>query len=145
MKILYHPATAADRPFILSDCSRSYKHSHSAGMTPEELWAENAHKSIAVYLDRPTTITIMACDPANQEVRLGFVCADIVSRTFPYVYYLYVAQPFRRMRIANALLARAGVDRSKPLTFLCKTPTSIKLAAKAPLAKHDPFVGSLLR
>lgn len=141
--ILTRPATAADRPFIVSGWSSSYR-SSSDETAPTSLYAKQKHEEIDFYLARCSTLVahgetgtlfgFIAYDPAV------YATAGKRRVTFNgYVLYVYTAEPFRRrFGVATRLFEVAGIDRNRRFGYLCRTRASWELRSKAPLAKHDP-------
>lgn len=133
MTTTIRPMLPADRAFVRSGWSASLRTSRDVQLIPMRLWAVTMHPVIDHALDRPAARTLIA----EGEVLQGFVCAEP-----GYVLYLYVAQPFRRLGLARALLAAADIDPARRFGYACRTRASwelIVLHRKAPLAVYDPF------
>lgn len=140
MTISYRLATSsdADRQFIVSAWSSSFKASHSAGMIYTDDWPEVMHKQIKRVLDRPDTRVMLAYENTEPDFFYGFIAGD-TSAPVPSVWYCYVKAPYRNMGYARGLFAALGVDPSKPFTYACKTAIVSKLSPKIPLAKWNPL------
>ena len=124
---------ADDRRFVISGWSSSLRLSRDVPLIPMSMWATVMHPVIAHQLDRPGSSTLVA----HGEVLQGFICAAP-----NYVFYVYVAQPFRRCGIALALLGAAGIDPAGRWGYACRTRASWELLVKlrkAPFATYDPF------
>ncbi len=124
----YRPATAADRPFIVSGWSASYRMSRNE-TRPMALYAKQKHEEVNYYLDRAGVETLVA----EGSVLTGFITFERPD----YVMYCYVAQPFRLNGIARALLAEAGIDPATRFRYACQTRASWEVRNKIPLAVHD--------
>lgn len=145
---LYRPADlspdADDRAFVTSTWSSSYKSSHFAGLIASEDWAAIMHVQIGKLLDRPTTRTIVACEPDG--FLYGFVAGD-TSRRLPVVYYVYVKDPFRSQdegggrrgpRHARRLFEALGVDPAATFLYTSRTAIVARLTDKIPRATFAP-------
>jgi len=122
-----------DRAFVLSAWSSSLRSSRDVPLIPMSMWASVMRPVLEHMLDRTTAGTLVA----HGEVLQGFICVEP-----NYVLYLYVAQPFRRLGIARALLAAAGIDPAQRFGYACRTRASwqlLQVHRKAPLAAYDPF------
>jgi GNAT superfamily N-acetyltransferase len=145
MTCAIRPMTAADRQFVRSGWSASYRGARDLPLIPMRGYADIMHPIIDGYLDHPAVRTLVA--EGQLGVLFGFVAADptpYVTRLRDqrlelagYVYYLYVADPFRRRGFAKQLLAAAGVDRANPFGFAASTPWCRKLRNKIPFAEYD--------
>jgi hypothetical protein len=135
---------AADRPFIVSGWSSSYRASRNE-TRPMALYATQKHAEIAFYLERCSTLVAHG----ETGVLFGFLAYDATeylhdlahfgSHTFGYVLYAYTAEPFRRRGVQRALFAAAGIDPSRRFGFHCQTRSSWEIRSKIPLARHDPY------
>ncbi len=143
--IAYRLASPADRAFIVSGWSCSYKESHSAGMIADERWAPVMHVEINATLDRPDVSTIVAYDPDEAPGLadlFGFIVAD---PNIPIVWYCYVKQAYRLLGIARGLYAAMGIDPMRPHYWVCKTADAARLKAslRVPFGNHEPGFGRL--
>lgn len=139
------PMTPADRQFVRSGWSASYRTSQDLPLIPMKGYADIMHPIIDGYLDHPRVQTLVAMGELG--VLFGFVSADpshyvteIRNEDLElagYVYYLYVAGPFRRRGFAKQLLAAVDVERVGPFGFAASTPWSRKLRSKIPFAELD--------
>lgn len=149
---LYRPAESlADRAFVISTWSSSYKNAHTAGLIASEDWAGVMHAQIAKLIDRPGTRTIVAYD--RPSFLYGFICGDTRDR-IPVVHYVYVKAAYRAQQVApegeperweghrqaRGLFAALGVDPAATFLYTCKTSdvADLHLANKIPLARFRP-------
>lgn len=154
MTALIRPALPADRDFIVSTWSSSFRTSHYAGMISMRNYADVMHREIAIVLDHPSTLTLVAEQPGetDEEGRpflYGFVSAASRHRpeSPPYVYYVYVKSPYRRGKerhqldkgYGQLLLEAAGVRPRTPFRYGYQTSMSLQLASKIPLGEWDPL------
>lgn len=154
MTALIRPATPADRDFIVSTWSSSFRTSHYAGMISMRHYADVMHREIALVLDHPTTLTLVAEQPGEIDEHgrpflYGFVSVAGRSKpdSAPYVYYVYVKSPYRRGKerhgmdrgYGRQLLDAVGVRSCSPLRYAYQTSMSLQLAAKIPLGEWDPL------
>lgn len=140
MTLLYRPATAADRAFIVDSWVESYRHAHAAGFSPMPLYQRHARESVNWYLDQPSTGAIVA---ELDGMLAGFCAADRTATTpgrvrrrvdggplkwgtehrpVTMVLYLYVKDAFRHHGIGVGLMAASGVIPEGPFTYASKTP-----------------------
>ena len=125
----------ADRQFVVSTWSSSYRTSPYAGMLAMDTYADVMHREIDRILDHPSTRTIVADEPGETDHEgrpflYGFVCVrdlDVAVarltlrasaaaaddcgpvRANPYVYYVYVKRPYRR-GLHNGLPQAMGTE-----------------------------------
>lgn len=153
----YRSMLDADRDFVISTWSGSFRTSRHAGMLAMETYAETMHLEIEAVLNRPSTQVTVAFEPdqnitAADGQQLPFLYGFIATRedlARPYVYYAYVKTAYRRGRErlslslghGEGLLAAAGIDARAPFGFACRTSISDQLqrARKIPLAEWDPL------
>lgn len=141
--ILTRPATAADRAFIVSGWSSSYRMSKDC-TTPMALYAKHKHEEIEYYLARSSVLVahgetgvlfgFIAFDPTTYVARIAGRRVTLSG----HVLYVFVSSPFRRRGIARRLFDAAGIKRSQRFGFHCRTRWSWELRSKIPLAEHDP-------
>lgn len=141
--ILTRAAVAADRPFITSGWSSSYRLSHDC-TTPMSLYPRQKHEEVHFYLDRAHALVAHG----ETGVLFGFIVYDPTTYVAilggrritldGYVLYVYVATPFRRRGIARQLFAAAGIAPTRRFGYLCRTRQSWELRSKIPLAEHEP-------
>lgn len=155
----FRAMTPADRAFVVSMWSSSFRMSESAGLISMETWASVMHREVERIIDHPAVKTLVAWSPAAgvswspaDDFLYGFI-AYAHSPYHPYVYYVAVKTPYRRGRsrlglpagFAEQLFAAAGIDPRKPFRYACKTPYVSELHAKIPLADYDPLPARFLR
>jgi hypothetical protein len=146
----------ADRQFVLSGWSSSFRKSRYAGLISNARWAEVMHREIGAILDAKDTSVIVACEPGEldhegREFLYGFIATRKTGA--PYVYYVYVklayrlaAHPERPYRIGRRLFAAAGVDPAEPFTFAPPTAIAEQILAtcrhcgrrRSEHGEHDP-------
>lgn len=133
MTIAFRPMVAADRQFVLSGWSSSYRTSIYAGLIRNSTWAEVMHRELGAIIDAPTTAVTVAIEPGelDHEGR-EFLYGFIATRTHgaPYVYYVYVKKPYRYpkpFKIGRRLFAAAGIDPTEPFTSACSTALGDRL------------------
>lgn len=151
---LIRPFTPQDRDFIVSTWSASFRTSHYAGMISMKNYARVMHEEIALVIDHPSTLTLVAEQPGetDEEGRpflYGFVSAAqrLRPESPPYVYYVYVKSPYRRGKerhqmakgYGQQLLEAVGVTQRVRFRYGYETSMSIQLAAKIPLGEWDPL------
>jgi GNAT superfamily N-acetyltransferase len=139
--------TAADRSFVISGWSASMRSSRDLPLIPMDAYATIVHPIIEHYLDHVLVTTQLS--RADNGVLRGFVVADPSTYSARvrgerrelrgYVYYLYVAAPFRGWGIARALLAAAQIDAGSPFGYAVRTRSSYECRAKMPFAEYDPY------
>jgi GNAT superfamily N-acetyltransferase len=130
MTIAFRPMQPADRQFVISGWSSSYRASKFAGLIRNSSWATVMHREIDAYLDMPDTQTFVACEPGEfdhleREFLYGFIATRRTGA--PYVYYCYVKRLYRGRGIARGLFDAAGVDPAGEFAYACETGASIEL------------------
>jgi hypothetical protein len=155
---LIRPATPADRDFIVSTWSSSFRTSVYAGPLNMATYADVMHREIRLILDHPTTLTLVAADPVEVDERgrqflYGFIALrQHIERRPPYVYYVYVKAPYRRGRAqfglelgyATQLFRAARIDPRSPFFYSHPTGWCSTLASKIPLGEWDPMPARFL-
>jgi GNAT superfamily N-acetyltransferase len=136
MTISHRPALTADRQFIVTTWSASYKKSHSAGLVTADDWAGIMHPQLEKILDRTDARAMIATEKSDPDFFYGWIAGD-TSESVPVVYFVYVKQPYRRTGIARGLLKAFGVDPSRPFVYVCKTGIVATLSPKIPFARFN--------
>lgn len=135
MNLSFRPAASpADRRFIVSTWSSSYKKCHSAGLIRAERWAAVMHPEFEAFLDREGAKTLLACEREDPAYCYGWIAGDTTEST-PVVFYVYVLQPYRRTGIARSLFSAFGVDPKKYFVYVCAPPIARTLW---PQARFNP-------
>lgn len=137
----YRKATESDHPFIISGCSASLRMTRDVPLIAMIDWANVMHPQVERLLARAQ------CIVAEGSVLAGFiifdrdtqVVADDGLHVSDYVYYVYVAQPFRRNGVARSLFHAAGIDPTSRFHYACRTLSSYELRRQIPNAKYSPF------
>lgn len=142
MTISFRPMIAADRQFVLSGWSSSFRTSIYAGLISNARWADVMHREFGAVIDAPTTSVIVACEPGEldhegREFLYGFIATR--NRGEPYVYYAYVKKPYRwprPFRIGHRLFDAAGIDPAEPFTYAAGTAIGDKILATCRCGRH---------
>lgn len=149
MTLAFRPAELADRHFVVSSWTQSFRTEDTAGFIQDEDWFSIMDVQIAKALARPDVRTIVACESSAPDHLHGFITADTVERT-PLVYFVYVKRPYRRggrgrlwegTGLARQLFGAIGVDPSNPFNYVCSTRFTRRLRRKIPLAVWKPLYG----
>lgn len=137
------PYVEDDHQFVLSGWSSSYRGSRDISFIPSDWYADIYHRVIEYHLDRVRVLVahgetgvlfgFVAYDPQTYVATIG----DRKVTLAGHVYYIYVAEPFRRRRFAHRLLEAAGIATSQRFGYACRTHWSWKLRAKVPHAEYD--------
>jgi hypothetical protein len=135
--IAYRPAELDDAQFIVSQWSRCFKSSRSAGIIANEDWPRIMHPTIQKIVARPDVKTIVAYENTDSSFLYGFITAT-PDRIVPIVYFVCVKEAYRRAGYARGLFAAMDIDPSERFIYTCWTPVIPKLTGQIPLAKHDP-------
>ncbi|HEY4056668.1 MAG TPA: hypothetical protein VGM39_08665 [Kofleriaceae bacterium] len=150
--IAVREATAADRHFIVSSWTQSYRTAFTAGLIQAEDWYPIMDAQVEKVLARPDVRTMVAHDPNETDGiadLLGFLTAD-VAEIPPLVYYCYTKVSYRRAGrgriwdgpgVTRALFDAFGIDPERPFNYVCSTPMARTLARKIPMAKWQPLLG----
>jgi len=127
----YRAAVPADRAFIVSGWSSSYRLSRDISFIQMADYAKHMHAIVESVLARPRCEVIVA----HGEVLRGFIAFERPD----FVHYVYVAQPYRRNGHARGLFEAADIDPLSRFAFAARTKTSWELRGKVPAAQFDPF------
>lgn len=147
----YRPATAADRVFIVSAWSSSYKAANAAGMIASEDWSTIMHRQIEKLLALPSVRTLVAFERSDPGFVYGFIVGDPDPQTrmvgtppspltAPAVFYAYVKEPFRRVGIARGMFGALGIDPEATFFYACRTSVVSRVVDKIPRARWEPSV-----
>lgn len=117
--------------------------SYDVPLIPMRDYPTVMHPVVDGYLDHPSVTTLV--DVGETGMLRGFIAADPTpyfsyrykTELAGYVYYVYVAGPFRGWQIAAQLFLAAGIDRAAPFGFAVKTRSSFEAREKFPGAKYD--------
>lgn len=137
MKLAFRPAAGpgtADRRFIVSTWSSSYKKSHQAGIIHTDRWAEKMHPEFNGILELPDARTLIAYEETDPDFFYGWIAGDTSENT-PVVFYVYVKESYRRAGIARALFGALGIDPTKYFVYVCGVPLAKTLV---PHARFNP-------
>jgi len=143
--IEFRDATAADRHFVVSSWTQSYRTAFTAGFIQEEDWYRVMDEQVAKAMARPDVRTVVAAEGGGLY---GFITADVEERP-ALVYYVYVKAAYRRgghgrlwdRGLARQLFAAVGVDPALPFHYVCSTPMVRTLERKIPMAAWRPLFG----
>lgn len=140
MKLRIRPAAgrdSADRTFVVSTWSSSYKKSYSAGLIHTDDWATVMRPQLERILEREGSTVLIACDDGDQGYFYGWIAGDVSGST-PIVYYVYCKEPYRRAGVAHSLFAALGVSPYQRFVYICR-PTNPALLLKAQSARFNPL------
>lgn len=152
MNVLYRDATPADRHFVVSSWTQSYRTAFTAGMIQDDDWYRVMDPQVMKALERPDVRTVVACSStATDHIAdlFGFITVDTEERP-PLVYYCYVKEAYRRAGngrlwdgpgLARQLFAAVGVDPAQPFHYVCSTPSVRTLQRKIALSRWRPLFG----
>lgn len=91
----------ADLNFILSAWLQSYKTSEFAHHIPKNVYYPHHQELISQILLKETNHTMVACDPIDSSLILGFIT---FSTKAPIIFYCYVKHSFRKFGLGSALM-----------------------------------------
>lgn len=131
MTVLCRQMLDEDRQFVVSGWSASQRMTRDIPLIEHEDWATIWHPVVRKALNRTGVQTIVAVG----AVQWGFITFEPPQ----YVYYVYVAQPFRKRGTARRLFAAAGIDPRSRFGYACRTLASWECRDKMPQAHYDPF------
>jgi GNAT superfamily N-acetyltransferase len=137
--------TDADRGFVIDGWLTSYRDTRDiAYVEDEHFWS-----TYAPVIERALKRCCVLVEEG--EVRRGFIAFEpepyetsyrgVTSTMHGYVWYVYVAQPFRGWKIARDLMTAAGIDPESRFGFAAQTRASWELrkANKITNAHYDPY------
>ncbi len=139
MTVIHVPATTEHRVFIIDAWIGSYRLSHSAGIIAMDDWRAVMWPTVEKLLDRAGTRTLVAVEKRDQTAMYGFITVDTNDTASPFVFYIYVKEPYRRAGMARALFEAAGIDPRFPYRYACRVALLSKLTAQMPMARWDPL------
>jgi GNAT superfamily N-acetyltransferase len=138
----YRPARDSDRQFIISGGSSSLRMTRDLPLITMEDYAGIMHGQFAKALVRDGVQTIVA----EGSVLAGFITFERgahvidergVLEVVDYVYYVYVAKPFRRNGVARELFEAAGIDPMSRFHYAARTKWSWELRNRVPNARYS--------
>ncbi len=92
-------AVGDDIPFIYSTLLRSYRYDSDLGKsTSKSVFFENYQLVLDKILANPDTQILVACNPAEQNVILGYLIHEPTT-----LHYVFVKEAFRQLGVATAL------------------------------------------
>jgi len=146
----FRPADLVDRPgnherrFVLDGWLKSYKNAHAAGLIDAFDWYSTMIPQLDKICGRPGVRTLVAFNkerpPDDVAGLFGFICGEPDSNP-PFVYYVFVKEPYRRMGIARGMFEALGVNPSARFDYAAKTGVlsyPANLSLKIPLARWNP-------
>lgn len=111
-------------------------------------FSEMSDNAIAKYSQRvsallDTAVTVVACDPENDDVIYGFACGEggaYLGVDSPTLHYVMVRHPFRRRGIGT-MMVRALFPQAVPIiyTHITKAIHNANLKARWNLYEYDPY------
>ena len=126
-----------DGNFIYHSWGNSYREAALGawGDIPKATYYKRVRLRIDTLLKRGAELKI-ACDPDNQDIILGWMCAES-----PVLHYVYVKEAYRKQGIALTLLNACGLSSTNVIPCSHWTPYAELVAAKRPrlLRRVDLF------
>lgn len=144
MSLAYRDAGPEDRHFIGDGWVRSYQHAKTAGIIGVASWFRVMIPEVTRIIEWPGTRTLVAYE-TTETSRLadlyGFIVAAPAAAP-PIVFYVFVAEPYRRRGVARGLFRALGIDPQQRFVYACTTGIVSKLYGerKIPFATWDPLV-----
>lgn len=139
MTIAFRLMIPADRQFVLSGWSSSFRTSIYAGLIRNSRWAEVMHEEIGAFLDTPDMSVIVACEPGELDHEGREFLYGFIAYAKRYVYYCYVKKRYRHPRpykIGRRLFEAAGIDPREPFSFAAGTSFSDRILATCECGRH---------
>lgn len=101
-----------DTSFLLNSWLKSYYHSsYFCKRIREKIYYRFHHEVITRILGQPNTKVLIASDPIDTSVILGYLVYNEFECK-PLIHYAYVKGAFRQMGIATTLIKAAELDLS---------------------------------
>jgi GNAT superfamily N-acetyltransferase len=134
------PARDSDRNYIV----KSWVRSMSGQFPYSRMSAKGVNKyakRVSALLD--TGVTVVACDPENDDVVYGFACGEsgeYLGVESPTLHFVWVRKPFRRNGIGTSLV-RTIFPAGEPLiyTHITKDIHHANLEEAWNLVEFDPY------
>lgn len=159
--LAYRPATSDDMPLVVDTWVDSYRLSRAAGMISMEDWADIMTGQVRKVLMRPGVKLWVAYHPGDTDhredlygwlaveteyeiprnmLRSGRRSREMGKADVPLVHYVYVKQPYRRMKIARGLFKAAGVGDEFNHTCTTAVVSTLTKKNKLPGARWTHLV-----
>ncbi len=120
------PAVAADVPWIYSSWMKSYReHGSGIGRIPKEVYRVYHRRGIERITARDGMITIVACNPDDNEQIFGWLCGTVdFEKKSAVLHFGHVKSERRRQGIMRALVAALGVTPAMTTEYTHHTKVS---------------------
>ena len=138
--IAFRPAVRADRGRIEKPWLSAFERSHNAGLLPARLFYPAYREVLGDLLARDSVRVTIAHAEGEPDRVLGFACVESGPFTLadrdrtvlehPAVHFVYVTAPYRRQGVCRALLAKAGVDVTRPVLVTFRTADGAGVAKR---------------
>ena len=134
------PGRPGDQGYVTSTWLRSLQNAPGCRKVPRSSFYKAHGTDVDRLLDRPDVRIVVACDPADIDAILGWLCYTQMPPSMLALHYVYVRAEdrlgveLRRRGIARALLeaAREGLTRDTKLVYTYKGPSEKALLATHP-------------
>lgn len=131
--LLLRRADADDAAFIFSYWLRDhFERSAFAKGIAKSTYMALHHVVLERIIAR--SVVHIACDASDPTVIFGFICTEGET-----LHYIHVKRAFRRLGVAKALLAAAGMSDG-PRVFTHLTDDGVSLRRRFPLAEYNPYL-----
>lgn len=138
-KVLVRQMVDGDFNFIINSWLRSYADgSHFCKRIRNDVFYKYHHIAVTRMLSRPASKVLVACDPVDPSVILGYLSFDLFEGK-PLVNYIYVKSAFRRLGVASSLVTSAGIDLNMAVFSHWTKPTDA-LVKKFPGLTYNPYL-----
>ncbi len=137
MSLAIRRASKPDMAFVVDSFLESYRTAHAAGLIAMSDWRVVMTRQLGLLFARSGVEVHVAHHPGESVADLYGWAAVEKSEPCPLVIYCYVKQPYRRMGIARALLAAAGISPTDTFEYAAKTGVLSKVSL--PNARWNPL------
>lgn len=140
-EIVLRKATRADIQFITSGWLKSFRNAPFVRGVPNSVYYYYHHKILEELL--PRSQVMVACNEADPNQLLGFVCAEVLDNSVLVLHYVYVKQLLRKQGIAKFMVDTLKSDLSiATVQYTAKTYAVIDMEERLKAAGmvYNPYL-----
>lgn len=120
LNYIIRPYDISDKALIHSSWKNSLKVSATYDWMPSSVFYNHFNKSVMDILAHKHTTVLVACDDAEQDLVLGWICAGDDE-----LHYVYVKEIYRKMGVARKLMWKAKTALATTRALACTHWTDI--------------------
>ena len=130
-------ADSNDTAFLYSSWLKSYRNYPTMAGIPNTIFYDQFHKVITSILSRPTSIVIVAHDPADPTTIFGYIVAEVSGDTVAptlILHWVYIKHSVRGFGMATDLVKEMTTIPASKIEF-----SSRNRGIKDPTWVYNPF------